>query len=300
MGKVVQYADPRTGYGLPVKLRSQVTVADQEQLQRSLQFAHRRQQIQQSLALDEPSGIADGEGALARNGHALPVGHRGRSERNLSTRTPFARERSGAVGAGGHERRVAQHPRAQPAHRGREWPVDVLIALDSERYAQPCERTAPLGCAQRIRLSLHESHVGTRASAQCATAGQIEVSLRATGKDDRRRTQRRLHALERLRGHRRLGVGVAPAAGHDDRDIPSASRQLPVDLLVDAHHRGMADHKQPPLAPRRAGVACGGVVCGHEDVQTGCRSVGGDCARFAHRLIFAGILARCRSGHATL
>ncbi len=39
---------------------------------------------------------------------------------------------------------------------------------------------------------------------------------------------------------------MTPAAGEDDRDVPAASRELPVDLLVDVHDRGMADHQQSP------------------------------------------------------
>ena len=178
----------------------------------------------------------------------LPLGDRVRRERDLSAGAPRARQARGAVRAGGHERRAAQHSRAQSAHRQGQCPIDVLGALHPERDALPREDLPPLGRGDRIGLGLDERHIGPRACAQRAATGQVEMPLRTPRQGDRRRTQRVLQARKRLRGHRAARVLAAPAARHDDRDLPAPPLQLAVHLLVDVHHRRMADRQQPPSA----------------------------------------------------
>src|SRR6202035_55353 len=73
-----------------------------------------------------------------------------------------------------------------------------------------------------------------------------EMSLGAPGEDDPCGTERPFEALERAWGEVPLRERVAPAIRHHDRDVPAAPGELPIELLVDAHHGGMAYHEQPP------------------------------------------------------
>ena len=75
------------------------------------------------------------------------------------------------------------------------------------------------------------------------------MSLLASGKGDRQRMQAGRHAVESLWGDESRGVGVAPAAGCNDCDVPAISAsELAVDLLVDRDYGGMADHQQAAFA----------------------------------------------------
>ena len=184
-----------------------------------------------------------------RGRRQLPLGDRVRRERDLSARAPRARQACGAVRAGGHERRAAQHSRS--AVRA---PAGAAPGRCSRRTARRmgCPACAkhlpPLGRGDRIGLGLDERHIGPRASAQRAATGQVEMPLRTPRQGDRRRAQRVLQARKRLRGHRAARVLAAPAARDDDRHLPAPPLQLAVHLLVDVHHRRMADRQQPPSA----------------------------------------------------
>ena len=208
-----------------------------------------------------------------------------RGERDLADGAPLTHQPAGTVRAGGDERGVAQHARAQPADRRRQRSVDVLGALHAKRHAHAPEHPAPLRGDERERLGLEEGDIRTCTLGEPAAAGQVEVPLRAPAQRHRHAPERVLEAVEHLRLHVPQRVLAAPAARQHDRHLPAAAVELQVDLLVDAHHRRMADDEQPSASAR-------GLVARACTLKArGVKPIG---AR-AHRPIVARELARARA-----
>ncbi len=234
---------------LTLERRPQLAVADQEQLDGRLQHAHRREQVVEPLALDQPPRVADRERAPAVPRAAASAPSRGPpgSESDLA-RAPQARASCAALS----ERAATNAARAAPAS---------AAGVRARAGAYRCSRsTAPrtarravrrLGSTAWPRARTARPRGTPRPGASRATAraaGQVQVALRAPGKEHGRRAQGSLQARERAGAHRLERVLAAPAIRQDDRQPPASPRQLPVDLLVDVDHRRMADHQKTPSA----------------------------------------------------